>query len=69
MKDKLKYKVGEHVRVKYGCLWLFGIVTHVNHGMGVYEVSYGSRREWNGFMDGGMLPYWNMMYENELKSM
>lgn len=38
-------KEGDYVRVRWGCLWLFGRIEK-NHKDNWYEVSHGTRKEY-----------------------
>lgn len=51
MEDK-RYKEGQFVRVKCGCVWLFGQIDQVK-GNGAYEVSYGSKKRYNLVINSG----------------
>jgi hypothetical protein len=58
--------VGDFVRCRVGCLWLFGVIDEY-YGDDFYEVSYGNRKRYEKIKDGWSFDYFGSFHKSDLK--
>ena len=61
----MKYIKDQKVRCRYGCVWLFGIIDEVCSD-DFYEVSYGSRKQFERCEYGYPLNFFAHFHESDL---
>jgi len=60
------YKVNDPVRVRYGCVWFFGEIDGIKDN-DYYEVSYGTKKQWERHKYGYPLNYFADVHITDLK--
>ena len=66
LQEAMKYVKNQRVRCRFGCVWLFGIIDIVKDN-NYYNVSYGSRKQFEKHQFGYPLNFFADFHESELK--
>lgn len=63
-----EHSIGDFVRLRFGCIWYFGIIDVVKDN-GYYECSYGTKKRFEKIKYGWSFDFFADWHESNIKSM